>query len=270
MSEIADIVSTPRQLRQRTRAHLMTPCLCFLGILLAWEAASRWFGLPEYLLPAPSAIVKAGFAVDATVWLDHIQATLRVIIMGFMVALIVSFPLAIALHRFKSFRRSVYPLLIIVQSTPVVAVAPILVVTLGATDLPRVVITAMITFFPLVVGIATGLEQTPSELIELSRSLRASVIKEYVQIRLPYAVPQIFASIRVAITLAVVGAVIAEFVASEKGIGYFIRFSTSYFKIAQAFAALAVLVGLSLALFHSITLVQRALFPRSLPPSKQD
>ncbi|HSW15615.1 MAG TPA: ABC transporter permease [Ramlibacter sp.] len=248
-----------RQLPQATMA-LAT----FMVILCLWEAASRWLGVPEYLLPAPSAIARAAAAVDGAIWFDHIQATLRVIVMGFALAFAVSLPLAIVLHRFDLARKSLYPLLIIVQSTPVVAVAPILIVTLGATDLARVVITALISFFPLVVGIATGLAQTPAELIELSRSLKASKRNEYLQIRLPFAMPHVFSALRVAITLAVIGAVIAEFVASERGIGYFIRFSTSYFKVAQAFAALAVLVMLSLALFQLINLAQRVFYPRSL------
>lgn len=243
----------------------LLPLTTFAAILCLWEAASRWLGLPEYLLPSPTAILRAGVAVDPGLWWDHIQATLRVIALGFALAFTVSLPLAAALHRYRPFRRSVYPLLIVVQSTPVVAIAPILIVTLGATDLTRIVITALITFFPLVVGIATGLAQTPPELLELSRSLKASLHSEYLQIRLPFALPHVFSAVRVAITLAVIGAVIAEFVASEHGIGYFIRFATSYFKIAQAFAALGVLVVMSLGLFHLVTLVQRIVYPRSLP-----
>ncbi|WP_213956661.1 MULTISPECIES: ABC transporter permease [unclassified Variovorax] len=241
------------------------PLAAVCVILCVWEAASRWLGLPEYLLPAPSAIWHAGLAVGAATWIDHIQATLRVIVLGFALAFAVSLPLAGALHRFELFRKGFYPLLIVVQSTPVVAVAPILIVTLGATDLARVVITALISFFPLVVGISTGLAQTPAELIELSRSLKADARNEYLHIRLPFAMPYVFSAMRVAITLAVIGAVIAEFVASEKGIGYFIRFSTSYFKVAQAFAALGVLVLLSLALFQFVNAAQRLFYSRSLP-----
>ncbi|WP_245272981.1 ABC transporter permease [Microvirga lotononidis] len=233
--------------------------------LLLWEGVCRMAAVPPWLLPAPWQIAVAGFAVPMAMWFEHLQATLRVVLMGFGLALVISFPLAIAITVSPVFRRCIYPLLVIVQSTPVVAVAPILVVTLGATELPRVVITAMITFFPLVVGISTGLAQTPSELIELSRSLGAPIANQYRHIRLPFALPYIFSAIRVSITLAVIGAVVAEFVAAEKGIGYFIRSSTSFFKIPQAFAALLVLVASSLFLFQAVNLVQRFLFPRSLP-----
>lgn len=240
------------------------PALTIIGLLGLWEAASRLGGLPTWLLPAPSAILEAGLAVEAGQWLRHLLATLRIVVVGFLVALAISLPLAFAIAQSDLTRRCLYPILVVIQSTPVVAVAPILIVTFGPTDVPRVIITAMIAFFPLVVGISTGLAETPAELVELSRSLGAPRWRQYWQIRMPCAVPYVFAAVRVSITLAVIGAVVAEFVAAEEGIGYFIRASTAFFKIPRAFAALVVLVALSLALFHLTSLVQRLLFPRSL------
>jgi NitT/TauT family transport system permease protein len=177
--------------------------------------------------------------------------------------------LTLALTSSPLLARCLYPLLVIVQSTPIVAVAPIIVVTLGASDLPRVAITCMIAFFPLVVSTATGLLSAPEELIELSRSLRAGKRREITQIRLPCAVPFIFSGLKVSITLAVIGAVVAEFVAAEKGLGDFILFSTSFFKVPQAFAGLAVLVGISLGLFGLVVLTQQLLFPWSLPKARK-
>jgi NitT/TauT family transport system permease protein len=245
----------------------LAPALTFVGLIVVWEAAARIFEIPSFLLPAPSAILEAGFAVPITVWLGHIWATLRVALMGFALATVVSIPLAVALTYSRLLSRTLYPILIIIQSTPIVAIAPIIVVTLGASDLPRVVITFLITFFPIVVTTATGLLTTPEELIELSRSLRAPRVREIMHIRLPYAVPYIFSALKIATTLAVIGAVVAEFVAAERGLGFFILFSTSYFKIPQAFSGLAVLVTLSLVLFRLVGLAQRWLAPWSLPKS---
>jgi NitT/TauT family transport system permease protein len=245
----------------------LAPALTFVVLIIVWEAAARLFEIPSFLLPAPSAILEAGLAVPVTVWLGHIWATLRVALMGFALATVVSIPLAVALTYSRLLSRTLYPILIIIQSTPIVAIAPIIVVTLGASDLPRVVITFLITFFPIVVTTATGLLATPEELIELSRSLRAPRLREIMHIRLPYAVPYIFSALKIATTLAVIGAVVAEFVAAERGLGFFILFSTSYFKIPQAFAGLAVLVTLSLVLFRLVGLTQRWLAPWSLPKS---
>ena len=189
--------------------------------------------------------------------------------MGYALAVAVSIPLAVALTSSKLLSRTLYPVLVVVQSTPIVAIAPIIVVTLGAGDLPRVVITFLITFFPIVVSTVTGLLSTPEELIELSRSLRAGRSREILHIRLPFAVPHIFSALRISTTLAVVGAVVAEFVAAEKGLGFSIAYSTSFFKIPQAFAGLVILVAISLILFRSVSLVQKHFIGWSLPKAER-
>jgi NitT/TauT family transport system permease protein len=227
------------------------PALTFAGLIIIWEAASRLFEIPSFLLPTPSAIVAAAFDLPLTVWLGHIWATLRVALMGYALAVVVSIPLAVALTNSRLLSRTLYPILIIIQSTPIVA------------------ITFLITFFPIVVTTSTGLLATPEELIELSRSLRAPRIREILHIRLPFAVPYIFSALKIATTLAVIGAVVAEFVAAERGLGFFILFSTSFFKIPQAFAGLAVLVTLSLVLFRLCGLAQRWFAPWSLPKSER-
>jgi NitT/TauT family transport system permease protein len=241
------------------------PVLTFIAILLLWEAVCRIFSIPRFLLPSPSAIFNAAFEVSAGQWWSHLWATLEVTLIGFVISILISIPIAIALTNSRFLSRTLLPNLVVIQSTPIVAVAPIIVVTLGAGLLPRVVITCLITLFPLVISTATGLVATPAELIELSRSLRASRAREYIQIRLPFAVPYIFSALKVGITLSVIGAVIAEFVAAERGLGYLILYSTSSFKVPQAFAALAVLVTASLLLFHLVVVLQRTFFPWSVP-----
>ncbi|WP_245155645.1 ABC transporter permease [Paracoccus ravus] len=246
----------------------LTTGATLIGTLLLWEAAVRLLAIPSYLLPAPSAILSSFTAIGFERWMTHIWSTLRVAILGFALAIVVSVPLAMVMMRSALLSKTLYPLLVIVQSTPVVAIAPIIIVALGAGDLPRVVITTLITFFPLVVSTATGLAATPPELIELSRSLRAPAWREMTQIRLPYAVPYIFSALKISITLAVIGAVVAEFVAAEAGVGFFIQFSTSMFKLPQAWAGLIVLAAMSLTLFQLVVQVQKRVFPWSLPKSE--
>ena len=244
------------------------PLIAILCLLLVWEGATRLLAVPSFLLPSPSAIIRAGIAVPPSIWLGHIWATLRVALMGFGLAVAVSIPLAVCLASSKFLSRTLYPLLVVVQSTPIVAIAPIIVVTLGASDLPRVVITFLITFFPIVVSTVTGLQSTPEELIELSRSLRAGRKREFLHIRLPFAVPHIFAALKISTTLSVIGAVVAEFVAAEKGLGFFIAFSTSNFRIPTAFAGLVILVAISLGLFRLVSFIQQRFIGWSLPKAK--
>lgn len=247
------------------RMPVALPLFTFLSVLILWEAGTRAFAVPSYILPAPSRIATGFGAVNLARWIEHIWATLRVALMGYGAAILISLPIAVGLAKSKLLSRALYPLLVVIQSVPVVAVAPIIIVVLGTNDAPRVVITFMISFFPLVVSMTTGLMATPPELIELSRSLRAPQHREITQIRLPYATPYIFSGLKISITLAVIGAVVSEFVAAEKGIGYFIQFSTSMFKLPQAWAGLAILVAMSLILFQAVSLTQRIFFPWSLP-----
>jgi NitT/TauT family transport system permease protein len=189
--------------------------------------------------------------------------------MGYLVAIVIAIPMAMALASSKLLARTLYPMIVVVHSMPIVAIAPIIVVTLGASDLPRVVITFLITFFPIVVTTTAGLLATPEELIELSRSLRADRAREMLNIRLPFALPYIFSALKISTTLSVVGAVVAEFVAAEHGLGYFIQFATSFFKINQSFAALILLVTISLAFFQFVGMLQRIFAPWSLPKSER-
>ena len=245
------------------------PLLTFAAILILWEVGTRLFAVPSYILPAPTRVLQGFGAVDAGRWAEHVWATLRVALVGYVVAIAVSLPIAVGLAKSKLLSRALYPLLVVIQSVPVVAVAPIIIVVLGTDDAPRVVITFMIAFFPLVVSMTTGLMATPPELIELSRSLRAPQYREVTQIRLHYAVPYIFSGLKISITLAVIGAVVAEFVAADVGIGYFIQFSTSMFKLPQAWAGLVILVALSLTLFQLVSVAQKVFFPWSLPKGRK-
>ena len=249
-------------------ADRFAPAIACVAILAVWELACRLLHVPAFLLPAPSQIVAGAFQQTPAVWIGNIWATVRVALMGYAAAIIVSIPLAVALASSRLLSRTLYPIIVVIHSMPIVAIAPIIVVTLGASDLPRVVITFLIAFFPIVVTTTAGLAATPEEMIELSRSLRAGRVREMLQIRLPFAVPYIFSALRISTTLSVVGAVVSEFVAAERGLGYFIQFSTSFFKISQAFAALAILVTISLIFFQLIGLAQRLLAPWSLPQSR--
>ena len=237
--------------------------LVFLAALAIWECSCRLAQIPEYIFPAPGVIWSAAAELGLPRWLEHVTATLQVALIGYVLAIALAIPLAIAITRSKLLSKIIMPWLVVIQSTPIVAVAPIIVVTLGAGLLPRVVITTLIAFFPLVVSTALGLASVPTELVELSRSLRATTSRQYWQIRMPFAVPYVFSALKVSITLAIVGAVVAEFVAAEKGLGYLILFATSSFKVPVAFAALGLLVLCSLLLYGAVQQLHKRLFPWS-------
>ncbi len=247
----------------------LAPVLAMITIIAAWEIACRVFSVPEFILPAPSAVAAAGLNLSVSQWVITISNTLSVAVAGYLLAIVVSIPLAVVLALSPLLSRTIFPVLVVIHSTPIVAVAPIIVVTMGIGLLPRIFITFLIAFFPIIFSPVNGIIETPAELLEMSRSLRALRIREITQIRLPSAVPYIFSALKVSVTLSVIGAVVAEFVSSEKGLGYAILFSTSSFNVPKAFANLAVLVVLSLVLFKIVSIVQAIFFGWSLETTKE-
>jgi NitT/TauT family transport system permease protein len=241
---------------------MIVPVAVLAAIVLVWEAAVHAFEIPVYLLPAPSVIWRDCVAIAGNI-AGHTWATLVTIMLGFAASIVVSLPVAALLTSSASVASAVYPILVLTQSIPKVALAPILVVMLGANELPRVVITFLVAFFPLVISVATGFLSVPPELLELGRSYKASRLRELYRIRLPYAVPFIFSGLKVAITLCVVGAVVAEFVNADRGLGYLIVTSTAFFKVPVAFGAVILLSVIGIVLFQAIVVIERIFFPWS-------
>lgn len=248
-----------RALRQLLRP-VVVPVLAVLALFAAWEALVRGAGLPEYILPAPSAIYLATMeAQDAM--LRHTGSTLLTILLGFGISIVISLPLAVAVTSSPNVAHAVYPILVLIQSIPKVALAPILVLALGAGEASRVTVTFLVAFFPLVISTATGLLAAPPELIELSRSLRASRWQQLFLVRLPYSVPFIFSGLKLAMTFSVVGAVVGEFVAADQGLGYQIMSATAFFRTSLAFGALLILSFLGIVLFQAVVVLERVFFP---------
>ncbi len=227
-----------------------------------WEGAVHLFGIREFILPAPSAIWTATVAVWPTV-LGHTLATLGTVLTGFAAAVLISLPLAMLIAASPAISAALYPLLVVTQSIPKVALAPILIIALGANEIPRIIVTFLVAFFPLVVGTVAGLLATPPELIELGRACRAGRIQQLTRIRLPYAIPFVFGGLKVAAALSVVGAVVAEFVGADAGLGYLIQTSMAFFRTPLAFGAVVILALMGILLFQAVSLAERLLFPWS-------
>ncbi len=253
-----------RRLRRiwNTSSEIVLPAAVLIILVAVWEASVHAFSLPVYLLPAPSLIWTESIAVADTLG-GHTLATLRTVMYGFIASIVVSLPLAVLLTSSRYASATIYPLLVFTQSIPKVALAPILVVMLGATELPRVIVTFLVAFFPLVIAVAVGLLSVPADLVELGRSFKANKMQELLRIRLPYAIPFVFSGLKVAIALSVVGAVVGEFVNADKGLGYLIVSATAFFRTPVAFGALILLSVLGVALFQLVVIVERIFFPWS-------
>jgi NitT/TauT family transport system permease protein len=248
-----------RAIRQALRP-VVVPLVAVLVLFAVWEVAVRGFAIPEYILPTPSAIYVATMEAQETM-LRHTGSTLITILLGFGISIVISLPLAILVTSSPTVAHAVYPILVLIQSVPKVALAPILVLALGAGEASRVTVAFLVAFFPLVISTATGLLAAPAELIELSRSLRASRFQQLFLVRLPYSVPFIFSGLKLAMTFSVVGAVVGEFVAADQGLGYQIMSATAFFRTSLAFGALLILSFLGIVLFQAVVVAERIFFP---------
>ena len=245
----------------RLRRHLPV-ILSTLCLFAGWEIVCRAFGIRQFLLPAPSAIWTAVVPIWPNI-LMHTATTLRTVMLGLLASIVVSVPLAMLIASSRTISNAIYPLLVLTQSVPKVALAPILLVALGANELSRVIITFLVAFFPLVVSSVAGLLATPTELIELGRSARATRMQELLRIRLPYALPFVFSGLRVAAALTVVGAVVAEFVGADAGLGYLIQTSMAFFRTPVAYGAVVILAIMGILLFQMVEIIERLLVPWS-------
>jgi len=253
-----------RRVRRRSRARISAviyPVMTVVGTLVAWEFATRAFGIPAYLLPAPSRIA-VSLAENAALILKHGWVTTIEIVLGFLLSIVVGIPLALAIFMWPAFSRSVLPLLVSSQAMPKVAVAPLFLVWFGFGLLPKVLIAFLIAFFPIVIGTAVGLASIEQEKIHLARSMGLGAAATFFKIRLPNALPSVFGGLKISITLAVVGAVVGEFVGGDAGLGYLLMVANGNIDTPLLFAGLVALTVQGVVLFFLVELVERLAIPR--------
>jgi NitT/TauT family transport system permease protein len=238
--------------------------IALIGLIVMWEIVCDLFDVPSWLLPPPSQIAVAIWQFRAILPV-HFLATFYAIVGGFVLAIITGIPLAIVIVYSPFLRRVIYPLLLMVQSVPKVAVAPLLLLWVGYGLESNMIVAATVAFFPIVINTASGLESVDTELLELTRSLDAGSLRVFWRVRLPWALPYIFSSFKIAITLAVIGAIVAEFVGADKGLGYLILTSSGQMKISLMFGVLLILSGLGIICFYAVCWAERLLCPWYLP-----
>lgn len=222
----------------------------------AWELYADLGPVDSFLLPAPHQVARA-LADDRDLLWSNLLVTAREVALGLAVALLAALALSVAIHLVAAVRRTVYPLVLASQTVPVVIVAPLLVTWFGYGMGPKVGIVALVCFFPVVVGILDGLSGIDPDLVKLLRTLDATRWQIFVRAELPWSLPGAFSGARIAVTVACIGAVLAEYSGSEAGLGRVIQQATPQFQTARAYAAVIVLSALALALFELLNLLQR-------------
>ena len=250
--------SAASQTRARKRLlSKVAPVATVAGCLLAWEGAVRGLHVPIYMLPPPSMVIHEVF-FQFSYFLKNAIATAWAIILGFALAVTVGVPMATLMVYSKTFSEAVHPVLITAQVLPKVALAPLFIVWFGFGLLPKVVMTFLIAFFPIVIDTLTGLMAVRPESLMLIRSMGGNRWQSFWNVRLPTALPNMFAGFKIAMTFAVVGAIVAEFVASDSGLGYVLVEARANLATVRVFAAIAWLIAMGFAFYYIVEFAERA------------
>lgn len=239
---------------------LLYPPLGIVLTLALWHWACVEFKIQTAVLPTPGQVLDAGIA-RWDLLLSEGWVTLKETLYGFLLALALGIPIAVAVSNSQTLNLMFSPLLIALQSVPKVALAPILLVWFGIGIESKLAIAWLVAFFPIVVDTAAGLQSTPRELLELARSLRASRWQVFAKVQFPAALPFVVTGSKVAVTLAVIGAVIGEFVGSSEGLGFLLLSATSQINTPLAFAALFALAALGILAYLLVVFAEWLLSP---------
>jgi NitT/TauT family transport system permease protein len=244
----------------RWLAHIAPIIGVFVAVFVAWEAAVHLLKIAPFVLPSPTLILQKMIA-QWQLLLESSLATLQEILLGFGLSAIVGVSLAAAVVSSPLMERIIMPLVISFKTLPKVALAPILIIWFGYGILPKVLIVFLISFFPIVISSIVGLRATEKEMIYLARSMGASTLQTFLKFRFPKALPSIFGGLRIGVVQAVTGAIVAEYLASESGLGHLQIIAQSRLDAPLLFASVVVLTFLGLALFNLVVLAERLAMP---------
>ena len=242
----------------------LAPALVVAGLLLAWELAARWdvladaLSIEPFLVPAPSEVAESLWE-ERSLLAEDAWVTLREVVLGFLLALVTGVGLAILIHLSETSRRALYPLLVASQTIPIVVLAPVLVVWFGFGIVPKLLIIALICFFPITVNAYDGLRSVDPDLLKMMRTLGAGRLQTLRRAELPWALPFIFSGAKIAVAVAVIGAVFGEWAGSDSGLGHLILVSSGELSTSLTFAAIAVLSAIAICLFGVLALLERRL-----------
>ncbi len=232
----------------------------FIAIFLIWEFAVKFLGIKEYLLPTPSRIwsefSKRQSVVMSGAWITSVE-----IIGGYLLAVAVSIPLAMAIAYSRFVENTIYPVIVFLQIIPKIAIAPLFIIWLGFGLMPKLLIVFLLCFFPIVVSSVAGFKSVDPDVMDFARSTGASPTRMFFKIRLPQALPEIFTGLKIGAALSATAAVVAEFVASDRGLGYLLQQYNGQLETPMVFAIIVLLSLIGLAIYYFVELIERLVIP---------
>lgn len=245
--------SSPPPPLRRALPVVLTPLAFLSAFVIGWEVVVRVRNTPTYLVPRPSVLPGA---IPAELW-SHVWVTAQEVVLGFALANLLAFLSAVAFAQSRVLERGLYPIAIALKTTPLVAIAPLLVLWFGTGLTSKIVAATLISFFPMLVNTIKGIHSVRADENELFRALRARRWKRLVRLQLPTALPYVFAALKISSSLAVVGAIVGEFVGAKAGLGFLILQSSYRLDSPQLFVSIILAALLGFALFGMISMAER-------------
>lgn len=250
-----------RRRSRRERLLAVAAPLAFAALLLGlWQLYASASGISESTLPKPTQVAEAIWS-SRDLLADNAWVTIQEIVLGYLAAIVIGIALAVLIRSSKLAERAVYPWLVVSQMVPIPAIAPIIVIWTGFDIRPKLIVIALVSFFPIAVNTIDGLRALDPDLLKLLRTLRAGAWQRFRIAQLPAALPFVFSGLKVAAALSVIGAVFAEWVGSSEGLGHLILVLNNQTATTEMFAAIAVLALIGIALFTVVSVIERLLLP---------
>lgn len=236
------------------------PVVLLASAVLVWQFYCAHYHIKPQVLPSPARVARMGWRYHNDLWANTLP-TVKETLVGFSVSLVVGVVFAVLIDFFGVARRALYPVLIASQTLPIIAIAPLIVIWFGFGLMPKVIVVALITFFPITVSLIEGFNSTEKEAINLLRSMGAGRVRIFRIVRLPSSVPYFFAGLRIAIAYAVVGAIFGEYVGAKTGLGIYMQLQKNSFRTDLVLAAVFITASVSVFLFATTFLIQRLTIP---------
>lgn len=238
----------------------LIPIAFIVAILILWQAVVATGLVERYILPSPLDIINA-LAKNWSPILMHTGVTFFEGMTGLLVSIIFSFVVAVTMDQFAMVKKALYPILVISQTVPIIIIAPLLAMWFGFGIAPKIFVVVLVCFFPITVNLIEGLQSVDYEFIDLVRSMGGRKIQVFTKIKLPFALPYFFSGLKIAATYSIMGAVIGEWLGGKAGLGVFMLRARHSFALDLVFAAILVIVVLSIGVFYGIALIQKTIMP---------
>jgi ABC-type nitrate/sulfonate/bicarbonate transport system permease component len=232
----------------------------YLFIIVLWQGLTVWLEIPAYILPSPLLILTELYQ-SFPLLMMHTRVTLTEVLLGFSISIMLSVILSVLMDRHQTLKDLIYPLIVVSQTIPIIAIAPLLMVWFGVGLLRKVIVVVLVCFFPIAVSLTEGLNAADPELVDLMRTMKASERQIFLKCKLPAALPSFFSGLRIAATYSVLGAVVAEWVGAQEGLGIFMTRVMKSYRIPALFASIIIIVVMTLVLVACVDWIGRKAMP---------